>query len=93
MIVSCFFHLIISTHIYLFTLAAFNYGLFIPNSDLTKGIWLDNGRILDYYMLKNEVCFGFFIINRRKKRENFCFLKLRISLIIEINFANYKFVY
>jgi talin len=30
-----------------------DYGIFIPNSDATKGTWLDNNRSLDYYLLKN----------------------------------------
>lgn len=30
-----------------------NYGIFIPNSDLSKGTWLENNRSFEYYMLKS----------------------------------------
>ncbi|CAF0748960.1 unnamed protein product [Brachionus calyciflorus] len=30
-----------------------NYGIFITNNDVSKGTWLENGRSLEYYMLKN----------------------------------------
>lgn len=30
-----------------------NYGIFIPNSDSTKGTWLENNRSFEYYMLKS----------------------------------------
>ena len=33
-----------------------NYGLFISHTDASKGQWLENGRSLEYYMLKNGVC-------------------------------------
>lgn len=33
-----------------------DYGLFQPDDDEKKGIWLDPARTLDYYMLRNGVC-------------------------------------
>lgn len=32
---------------------ASDYGLFLSDDDPTKGIWLESGRTLDYYMLRN----------------------------------------
>lgn len=32
---------------------ASNYGIFIPNSDPSKGTWLENNRSLEYYLLKS----------------------------------------
>ena len=36
-------------------LIASEYGLFNPDDDPTKGRWLEQGRSLDYYHLKNGV--------------------------------------
>lgn len=35
--------------------AASDYGLFLSDDDPRKGIWLESGRTLDYYMLRNGV--------------------------------------
>jgi hypothetical protein len=35
---------------------ASDYGLFLSDEDPRKGIWLEAGRTLDYYMLRNGVC-------------------------------------
>lgn len=35
--------------------AASDYGLFLSDEDPRKGIWLEAGRTLDYYMLRNGV--------------------------------------
>lgn len=35
--------------------AASDYGLFLSDEDPRKGIWLESGRTLDYYMLRNGV--------------------------------------
>lgn len=37
-------------------LPASDYGLFLSDEDPRKGIWLEAGRTLDYYMLRNGVC-------------------------------------
>lgn len=38
--------------------AANDYGLFLSDEDPKKGIWLEAGKALDYYMLRNGVsCF------------------------------------
>lgn len=47
-------------HLYLHTLFHFvfqasDYGLFLSDDDPRKGIWLESGRTLDYYMLRNGV--------------------------------------
>lgn len=34
---------------------ASDYGLFLSDEDPRKGIWLESGRTLDYYMLRNGV--------------------------------------
>lgn len=34
---------------------ASDYGLFLSDDDPRKGIWLESGRTLDYYMLRNGV--------------------------------------
>lgn len=39
----------------LFCSAASDYGLFLSDDDPRKGIWLEAGRTLDYYMLRNGV--------------------------------------
>lgn len=36
-------------------LSASDYGLFLSDEDPRKGIWLESGRTLDYYMLRNGV--------------------------------------
>lgn len=46
-------------------LPASDYGLFLSDEDPRKGIWLEAGRTLDYYMLRNGVCcrfFSFFLV-------------------------------
>ena len=35
--------------------SASDYGLFLSDEDPRKGIWLESGRTLDYYMLRNGV--------------------------------------
>ncbi len=35
--------------------SASDYGLFLSDDDPRKGIWLESGRTLDYYMLRNGV--------------------------------------
>ena len=39
----------------LLCVAASDYGLFLSDDDPRKGIWLESGRTLDYYMLRNGV--------------------------------------
>lgn len=34
-----------------------DYGLFLSDEDPKKGIWLDAGKALDYYMLRNGVSY------------------------------------
>lgn len=36
---------------------ASDYGLFLSDEDPRKGIWLESGRTMDYYMLRNGVKF------------------------------------
>uniref|UniRef100_A0A8C7DHV9 Talin 2a n=1 Tax=Oncorhynchus kisutch TaxID=8019 RepID=A0A8C7DHV9_ONCKI len=43
---------------------ASDYGLFLSDEDLRKGIWLESGRTLDYYMLRN----GDIIEYKKKQR-------------------------
>lgn len=38
-----------------FLVAASDYGLFLSDEDPKKGIWLEAGKALDYYMLRNGV--------------------------------------
>jgi hypothetical protein len=45
-----------------------NYGIFISNSDASKGTWLENNRTLEYYLLKNGVL--------KKKNNNSCLFNL-----------------
>lgn len=40
---------------YVKSIAASDYGLFLSDDDPRKGIWLESGRTLDYYMLRNGV--------------------------------------
>lgn len=35
--------------------AAKDYGLFLADEDVKKGVWLEPGRNLDYYILRNGV--------------------------------------
>uniref|UniRef100_A0A5F8GKY7 Talin 2 n=1 Tax=Monodelphis domestica TaxID=13616 RepID=A0A5F8GKY7_MONDO len=42
---------------------ASDYGLFLSDEDPRKGIWLEAGRTLDYYMLRNGVCFFPFLFS------------------------------
>lgn len=41
--------------LFLLTATASDYGLFLSDEDPRKGIWLESGRTLDYYMLRNGV--------------------------------------
>lgn len=41
--------------VFLFPFAANDYGLFLSDEDPKKGIWLEAGKALDYYMLRNGV--------------------------------------
>lgn len=34
---------------------AADYGLFLADEDPKKGVWLENGRTLEYYLLRNGV--------------------------------------
>lgn len=40
---------------FLLNVVASDYGLFLSDEDPRKGIWLESGRTLDYYMLRNGV--------------------------------------
>lgn len=40
---------------FIFILLANEYGLFRPDEDPTKGRWLEQGRTLEYYHLKDGV--------------------------------------
>jgi len=41
---------------YLFlTVSAKDYGLFLADEDIKKGVWLEPGRNLEYYILRNGV--------------------------------------
>lgn len=42
-------------HLHFFCVSASDYGLFLSDDDPRKGIWLESGRTLDYYMLRNGV--------------------------------------
>lgn len=33
-----------------------DYGLFLADEDIKKGVWLEPGRNLEYYILRNGVC-------------------------------------
>lgn len=35
--------------------AATEFGLFLADDDPKKGVWLENGRTLEYYLLRNGV--------------------------------------
>lgn len=37
------------------TFAAQEFGLFLSDDDPKKGVWLDNSRSLEYYLLRNGV--------------------------------------
>ena len=45
-------------------ITAKDYGLFLSDEDIKKGVWLEPGRNLDYYILRN----GDFLEYRRKLR-------------------------
>lgn len=38
-----------------FCVAAQDYGLFLADEDPKKGVWLEPGRTLDYYLLRDGV--------------------------------------
>ncbi len=46
----------------LFNLAQ-KYGIFVSNSDASKGTWLENSRTLEYYLLKNGVSMRCYIFS------------------------------
>lgn len=41
--------------IYFLTVSAKDYGLFLADEDIKKGVWLEPGRNLEYYILRNGV--------------------------------------
>lgn len=45
-----------------FCVSASDYGLFLSDDDPRKGIWLESGRTLDYYMLRNGVRFSHIVL-------------------------------
>lgn len=64
------------------TVSASDYSLFLSDEDPRKGIWLESGRTLDYYMLRNGVEFlshtGVFICGVLLEK------KLKIIVILKI---------
>lgn len=38
-----------------YTVSAKDYGLFLADEDIKKGVWLEPGRNLEYYILRNGV--------------------------------------
>lgn len=51
-------HDLIVRHIYVTDCLSFvakDYGLFLPHEDNKKGLWLDNSRSLEHYILRNGV--------------------------------------
>jgi hypothetical protein len=47
--------------LFFFTVSAKDYGLFLADEDIKKGVWLEPGRNLEYYILRNGVSQCFFI--------------------------------
>lgn len=43
--------------IYWIMFTAKDYGLFLADEDVKKGVWLEPGRNLDYYILRNGVSY------------------------------------
>lgn len=42
-----------------------DYGLFLADEDIKKGVWLEPGRNLEYYILRNGVSqFSFIVFNK-----------------------------
>lgn len=42
------------------SISANDFGLFLADEDIKKGLWLEAGRSLDYYLLRSGVSFGHF---------------------------------
>lgn len=40
---------------FIFIILAKDYGLFLADEDVKKGVWLEPGRNLEYYILRNGV--------------------------------------
>nr|AAI21720.1 Zgc:152648 [Danio rerio]AAI65231.1 Unknown (protein for MGC:193093) [Danio rerio] len=57
---------------------ASEYGLFLSDEDPRKGIWLEGGRTLDYYMLRNGV--SALIICFTSSCQMFCVMALHCCL-------------
>lgn len=55
----------------LFVSLANDYGLFLSDEDPKKGIWLEAGKALDYYMLRNGVS-GTKTLNTASHSKCFC---------------------
>lgn len=41
--------------LFYFNVLAKDYGLFLADEDIKKGVWLEPGRNLEYYILRNGV--------------------------------------
>lgn len=54
----------------LFHSTASDYGLFLSDEDPRKGIWLEAGRTLDYYMLRNGVWLSSILVFLIRLSEN-----------------------
>lgn len=47
--------MVVTHTVFVFPHVANDYGLFLSDEDPKKGIWLEAGKALDYYMLRNGV--------------------------------------
>ena len=46
-----------------FHLAASEFGVFLADEDPKKGVWLESGRTLEYYLLRNGVSGGIIVVH------------------------------
>ena len=53
---------------FIISYSAKDFGVFLSDEDPRKGVWLESGRALEYYLLRNGVCF---CITRIKGNFNF----------------------
>lgn len=51
----CVMFILWSQYVMVFLFLAKDYGLFLADEDVKKGVWLEPGRNLDYYILRNGV--------------------------------------
>lgn len=71
--------------------AANDYGLFLSDEDPKKGIWLEAGKALDYYMLRNGVSQSSYksLCYAQKTKATCCFLIGNLAVVFSSHYMTH----